>query len=101
MHPCATSCDRRLTARHGGSAGWMHDWGQGWSSALFYYGDDSLNGHRFERVDLRLAKRIPLGKAALELAGVLQQRLDDEPLTFPDNRYDSRHLLYFSAEVTF
>lgn len=93
--------DRRLTARHGGSAGWMHDWGQGWSSALFYYGDDSLNGHRFERVDLRLAKRIPLGKAALELAGVLQQRLDDEPLTFPDNRYDSRHLLYFSAEVTF
>ncbi|MDF5828309.1 TonB-dependent receptor [Pseudomonas aeruginosa] len=25
--------DRRLTARHGGSAGWMHDWGQGWSSA--------------------------------------------------------------------
>lgn len=93
--------DRRLTARHGGSAGWMRDWGQGWSSALFYYGDDSLNGHRFERVDLRLAKRIPLGKAALELAGVLQQRLDDQPLTFPDNRYDSRHLLYFSAEVTF
>lgn len=42
-----------------------------------------------------------LGKAALELAGMLQQRLDDEPLTFPDNRYDSRHLLYFSAEVTF
>lgn len=32
---------------------------------------------------------------------MLQQRLDDEPLTFPDNRYDSRHLLYFSAEVTF
>ncbi|OKN97094.1 hypothetical protein AM479_005189, partial [Pseudomonas aeruginosa] len=63
--------------------------------------DDSLNGHRFERVDLRLAKRIPLGKAALELAGLLQQRLDDQPLTFPDNRYDSRHLLYFSAEVTF
>ena len=51
--------DRRLTARHGGSAGWMRDWGQGWSSALFYYGDDSLNGHRFERFDLRLAKRIP------------------------------------------
>lgn len=43
----------------------------------------------------------PWAKAALELAGVLQQRLDDQPLTFPDNRYDSRHLLYFSAEVTF
>lgn len=93
--------DRRLTSRNSGSAGWMRDWGQGWSSSIFYYGDDALNERRFERVDLRVAKRIPLGSAALELAGVLQQRLDDEPLTWPENRYDSRHLLYFSAEVDF
>lgn len=93
--------DQRLTARNSGSAGWMRDWGRGWSSSIFYYGDDALNEHRFERVDLRVAKRIPLGRAALELAGVLQQRLDDEPLTWPENRYDSRHLLYFSAEVDF
>ncbi|MCJ1888454.1 TonB-dependent receptor [Pseudomonas sp. LA21] len=93
--------DQRLTARNSGSAGWMRDWGRGWSSAVFYYGDDALNEHRFERMDLRVAKRIPLGKAALELAGVLQQRLDDEPLTWPENRYDDRHLLYFSAEVDF
>jgi len=93
--------DQRLTARNSGSAGWMRDWGRGWSSSVFYYGDDALNEHRFERVDLRVAKRIPLGRAALELAGVLQQRLDDEPLTWPENRYDSRHLLYFSAEVDF
>lgn len=93
--------DRRLTARNSGSAGWMRDWGRGWSSSVFYYGDDALNEHRFERIDLRVAKRIPLGRAALELAGVLQQRLDDEPLTWPENRYDNRHLLYFSAEVAF
>lgn len=93
--------DQRLTARNSGSAGWMHDWGRGWSSALFYYGDDALNERRFERMDLRVAKRIPLGGTSLELAGVLQQRLDDEPLTWPENRYDSRHLLYFSAEVDF
>ncbi|WP_236199655.1 TonB-dependent receptor plug domain-containing protein [Pseudomonas pseudonitroreducens] len=93
--------DQRLTARNSGSAGWMRDWGRGWSSSIFYYGDDALNEHRFERIDLRVAKRIPLGRAALELAGVLQQRLDDEPLTWPENRYDSRHLLYFSAEVDF
>ncbi|WP_363711271.1 TonB-dependent receptor [Pseudomonas sp.] len=93
--------DQRLTARNSGSAGWMRDWGRGWSSSVFYYGDDALNEHRFERVDLRVAKRIPLGRAALELAGVLQQRLDDEPLTWPENRYDSRHRLYFSAEVDF
>ncbi|VFT36125.1 putative outer membrane receptor protein [Pseudomonas aeruginosa] len=93
--------DRRLTARHGGSAGWMHDWGQGWSSALFYLWRRLAQWTSFRTRRPAPGKRIPLGKAALELAGVLQQRLDDEPLTFPDNRYDSRHLLYFSAEVTF
>lgn len=93
--------DRRLTARHSGSAGWLRDWGQGWSSALFYYAADQLNDYRFERLDLRLAKRIAIGNAALELAGVLQQRLDDQPLTWPENNYDERHLLYFSAELEF
>ncbi len=93
--------DQRLTASNSGSAGWMHDFGRGWSSALFYYGDDALNQYRFERVDLRVAKRFALPRASLELAGTLQQRLDDEPLTKADNRYDSRHLLYFSAELEF
>lgn len=93
--------DRPLTSRHSGSAGWLRDWGRGWSSALFYYGAEQLNQQRFERLDLRLAKRIELGNAALELAGVLQQRLDDEPLTWSANNYDERHLLYVSAELEF
>ncbi|PWB35704.1 TonB-dependent receptor [Pseudomonas sp. SDI] len=93
--------DRRLSARNSGSAGWLRDWGQGWSSALFYYGADALNGYRFERADLRLAKRISLHRASLELAGMLQQRLDDEPTSNLDNLYDSRHVLYFSAELEF
>jgi iron complex outermembrane receptor protein len=93
--------DQRLTARNSGSAGWLRDWGQGWSSALFYYGDDALNGYRFERVDTRIARRIALGKASLELAGILQQRLDDQPTTLVDNTYDQRHVLYFSAELEF
>ncbi|MNG31615.1 hypothetical protein D3C84_1174490 [compost metagenome] len=79
----------------------MRDWGQGWSSALFYYGDDELNQYRFERVDLRVAKHLHWDRTQLELAALLQQRLDDEPSTFPDNRYDSRHVLYFSAELEF
>ncbi|POF38950.1 TonB-dependent receptor [Pseudomonas laurylsulfativorans] len=91
--------DARQTARNSGSAGWLRDWGQGWNSALFYYGDDALNGYRFERVDARIAKRIALGKASLELAGVLQQRLDNQPTTFFDNNYDQRHVMYFSAEL--
>ncbi|MFJ4194906.1 TonB-dependent receptor plug domain-containing protein [Pseudomonas sp. NPDC089534] len=93
--------DQQFTARNSGSAGWLRDWGQGWSSALFYYGDNALNGYRFERVDTRIAKRIPLGKAQLQLAGVLQQRLDHEPTTFVDNNYDERRTMYFSAELEF
>ncbi|WP_421553862.1 TonB-dependent receptor plug domain-containing protein [Pseudomonas yamanorum] len=93
--------DRQQTARNSGSAGWMREWGHGWSSAVFYYGDDALNQYRFERVDLRVAKRIALGKANVELAGMLQQRLDNQPTTWPDNNYDQRHVLYFSAELEF
>jgi iron complex outermembrane receptor protein len=91
--------DARQTANNSGSAGWLRDWGRGWNSALFYYGDDALNGYRFERADVRIAKRIALGKASLELAGVLQQRLDNQPTTFIDNHYDQRHVMYFSAEL--
>lgn len=93
--------DAQQTARNSGSAGWLRNWGHGWNSALFYYGDDALNGYRFERVDTRIAKRIGLGKAKLELAGVLQQRLDNQPTTFADNNYGERRVMYFSAELTF
>ena len=93
--------DAQQTARNSGSAGWLRNWGHGWNSALFYYGDDALNGYRFERVDTRIAKRIGLGKASLELAGVLQQRLDNQPTTFVDNNYDQRRVMYFSAELVF
>lgn len=93
--------DAQQTARNSGSAGWLRNWGHGWNSALFYYGDDALNGYRFERVDTRIAKRIGLGKASLELAGVLQQRLDSQPTTFVDNNYDERRVLYVSAELAF
>lgn len=93
--------DHAMSARNSGSAGWLREWGQGWSSALFYYGDDALNQYRFERVDLRIAKRIPIQHASLELAGLLQQRLDDEPTSALQNRYDSRHVVSFSAELAF
>jgi len=93
--------DAQQTARNGGSAGWLRNWSHGWNSALFYYGDDALNGYRFERVDTRIAKHIDLGKASLELAGVLQQRLDNQPTTFVDNNYDQRRVIYFSAELAF
>ncbi len=42
-----------------------------------------------------------LGKAQLQLAGVLQQRLDHELTTFVDNNYDEGRVMYFSAELEF
>nr|WP_274706237.1 MULTISPECIES: TonB-dependent receptor [unclassified Pseudomonas] len=93
--------DQQFTSRNSGSAGWLRDWGHGWNSSLFYYGDNALNGYRFERIDTRIAKRIALGKAQLQLAGVLQQRLDHEPNTFVDNNYDERRVMYVSAELEF
>ncbi|MFK0312470.1 TonB-dependent receptor plug domain-containing protein [Pseudomonas sp. NPDC090233] len=93
--------DSTNTARNSGSAGWMREWGQGWSSALFYYGDNALNQYRFERLDLRLAKRFRIQGSNLELAALWQQRLDDEPTTAVQNRYDSRHRLSVSAELEF
>ena len=91
--------DQRLTPRHSGSLAWLHDWGRGWSSSLFYYGADSLNEYRFERTDVRVAKRLRFGSHRLELAGLLQQRLDDEPLGWENNNYDERQVLWFSAEL--
>ncbi|MFB4393706.1 MULTISPECIES: TonB-dependent receptor plug domain-containing protein [unclassified Pseudomonas] len=93
--------DRRLSARNSGSAGWLREWGQGWSSGLFYYGDDALNSYRYERLDLRVAKRFRVQGSNLELAALWQQRLDDEPTTLEQNRYDSRHRLSVSAELEF
>lgn len=93
--------DQRLTARNSGSVGWLRDWGLGWSSGLFYYGADRLNERRFERADMRLAKRTAIGRSNLEVAGVLQWRLDDEAMTWRENNYDDRRLLYLSAELEF
>lgn len=92
---------RRLTARYSGSAGWLHEWGNGWSSSLFYYGADLLNERRFERADVRIAKRFNIGESDLELALMMQQRLDDEALTWRENLYDQRRLVYVSAQLEF
>ena len=91
----------RLSARYSGSAGWMRNWGHGWNTSLFYHGADLLNERRFERVDLRLAKRFRFGETELELAAMLQQRLDDEALTWRENLYDDRRVVYASAQLEF
>lgn len=93
--------DQRPTATHSGSAGWMRDWRDGWSSGLFYYGANALNDYRYQRLDLRIAKHLRLGNANLEIAGLLQQRLDNQPTTWTENRYNDRQQLSVSAELEF
>lgn len=104
--------DKHQSARHSGSTGWLADWGQGWSSSLFYYQMEALNEQPFQRLDLRLAKRLQLGSSQLELAGVWQQRLDSGTLAWREvlyngqqiqreSRNDQRHRVYFTAELEF
>lgn len=93
--------DQVITPRHSGSLAWLRDWGGHWNSSLAYYGADALNGYRFERMDLRLARTFQMGRTELELAGLLQQRIDDEPLSAPNNRYDRRRFFYLTADLAF
>ncbi|SDG98170.1 hypothetical protein SAMN05216588_10222 [Pseudomonas flavescens] len=46
-------------------------------------------------MDLRLARGVPLNRSQLELAGMMQRRLDDEALTWRENNDDQPRL--FSA----
>jgi iron complex outermembrane recepter protein len=93
--------DQRLTARHSGSAGWIRQWPGRIESALFYYGADTLNERRFERLDARLAKAFRIGPSRAELALTWQRRLDDEALTWSENLFESRDHYYLSAELNF
>lgn len=73
---------------------------------------EALNEQPFQRLDLRLAKRLQLGSSQLELAGVWQQRLDSGTLAWREvlyngqqiqreSRNDQRHRVYFTAELEF
>ncbi|MFA5679139.1 MAG: TonB-dependent receptor [Pseudomonas sp.] len=94
--------DQRLTARHSGSAAWLRSWPGNIHTSLMYYGADRLNERRFERLDSRIEKSIPLSaRSSLNLALIWQHRLDDESLTWDENRFDSRDHYYLSAELNF
>lgn len=94
--------DRRLTPRNSGSAAWLRQWPAGIHSSLIYYGADMLNERRFERVDSRFSKRLDLSRtSSLDVALTWQYRLDDEGLTWSDNRFDSRSHYYLSAQLSF
>lgn len=94
--------DRRLTAKHSGSVAWLRQWPASIHTSVMYYGADQLNERRFERLDSRIEKHVQLSdKSSLNLALTWQYRLDDEALTWEENRFDDRSHYYFSAELNF
>jgi iron complex outermembrane receptor protein len=94
--------DQRLTARNSGSAAWLRQWPARIETSLIYYGADMLNEHRFERLDGRVAKHFNTGgNSSLNLALNWQYRLDDEPLTWEENLFESRSQYFVSAELSF
>ncbi len=91
-----------MTARHSGSAAWLREWPGQIRTSLIYYGADHLNERRFERLDSRIEKQFALAdRSSLALALTWQYRLDDEALTWEENRFDSRSHYYLSAELNF
>ncbi|MEH6388659.1 TonB-dependent receptor plug domain-containing protein [Pseudomonas profundi] len=98
----AHKLDQRLTPRNSGSVAWLRQWPGGFDSSLIYYGADMLNERRFERVDSRVGKRLELTRSSsLDLALTWQYRLDDEGLTWAENRFDSPSHYYLSAQLSF
>lgn len=85
--------------KHSGSAGWWQDYSNGWQLGTTYYFYNNLRSYLyFDRLDLRLAKRIPLGqRQSLELAAVLQKRLSDDAELRKENGADN-HKGWFSLD---
>ncbi|MDI1300771.1 MAG: TonB-dependent receptor [bacterium] len=84
--------------QHSGSAAWWQDYSNGWQFGTTYafYNDLRANQFYFDRLELRLAKKLNLPRhQQLELAAVTQLRLSDDPELRSENG-GSRHRGWFS-----
>ena len=93
--------EQRMNARHSGSLAWIHRLTDDATGSMAYYVTDSLRDRRFERLDLRLAKSFHLPQSTLEVAGVLQHYLNDEPIYRQANNYSDRNHVYAEVSVRF
>ncbi len=84
--------------QHSGSLGWWQDYRGGWQLGTTYYFYNNLRDYLyFDRLDLRLAKRLTLGRQQLELAAVMQTRLTDDAELRRENGSD-RQRGWFSVD---
>ncbi len=93
--------EQRMNARHSGSLAWIHRLSDDATGAISYYLTDSLRDRRFERLDLRLAKSFHLPQSTMEVAGVFQHYLNDEPIYRQANNYSDRNHFYAEVSVRF
>lgn len=93
--------ESRMNARHSGSVAFIHRFPGQLTAAFSYYQTDSLRDRKFERLDMRMAKKLQLGNTNLELAAIMQHALNDEPLYNQDNNFDSRNHYFAEAKLRF
>lgn len=98
--------ETRFTAQHSASMAVAHRFDDRWEASLAWYftRDQSrlpINDDGFDRLDLRVVHRIPLGGSTLQLSCNLQGRFTDEPHLHADSRYAERIDGYLGAQVSF
>lgn len=105
-----------LTPEDSGNLLAGYDLGHGWQASAGYYyvhglryrgtdkntiGTIAARGHKYSRLDLRIAKTIPLGDAELEVAGLWQHRVDDDPDLLADNIYKEDDRAWLTLTLSF
>lgn len=103
--------ERKFTARHSGSVAIAHSFASRWSGSAAWYvsrhqnirplfGGGQTRFH-FERLDLRLARDIPLGDSSLQVSVNAQCRFDDMQHIHSDNNYEDRVYGYLGLKLDF
>lgn len=99
--------ERKGTPHLSGSLAAAHRFPRRWEGSAAWYVDRDMNytptlGWKdFERLDLRLAHEVPLGKPVLTMSLNAQCRTDGKPEVFQDNLYTSRVYAWLGLMLTF
>ena len=79
----STPTERSQYSRHSGGAGIAHEFGNGWSFALAYYGasGNGLGQNSYGREDLVISKKMQIDKSQLR-GSFIVRRLDNKSTTY-------------------
>ncbi len=103
--------EAKFTARYSGSVAIGHRFSSWWTGSAAWYitrnqnervlGNGTHVDRGMDRLDVRLAREIPLGEARLQLSGNVQYRFYDEPHIHIDNMYADRVYGYVGIQLDF